>query len=110
MNREQIVTMPIEEVATAPQVRQQTDPESDKGLAVSIRECGLPAGHTKCRVWTIGPHQHRLGTVRQPIRRGPIPAFPAQKTRRMIPVSNATNVRSATCLGPDRFMLSRVRP
>ena len=50
MSREQIVYLAIEEIATAPQVRQQPGPEPDKGFAVSIRECGLPAGHTKCRV------------------------------------------------------------
>ena len=60
MSREQIVYLPIEEITTAPQVRQQPAPEPDKGLAVSIRECGLPAGHTKCRVWTLG----RTNTVR----------------------------------------------
>jgi len=41
MNREQIVYMPVEEITTAPQVRQHPDPEPDKGLAVSIRENGL---------------------------------------------------------------------
>ena len=41
MSREQIIYVPIEEITTAPQVRQQPDPEPDKGLAVSIRENGL---------------------------------------------------------------------
>ena len=41
MSREQIVYLPIEEITTAPQVRQQLDPEPDRGLAVSIRETGL---------------------------------------------------------------------
>jgi hypothetical protein len=60
MSREQIVYRPIEEIMTAPQVRQQPDPEPDKGLAISIRENGLPAVHIKCQAWTLG----RTNTVR----------------------------------------------
>jgi hypothetical protein len=60
MSREQIVYLPIEEIMTAPQVRKQPDPEPDEGLAISIRESGLPTGHTRCQAWTLG----RTNTVR----------------------------------------------